>query len=43
MQSLRAVTPADIQRVMRNYFRNLIFAYVGDPRRLPDSAMQVWR
>lgn len=43
MQSLRAVTPADIQRVMRGYFRNLSFAYVGDPRRLPDSAIQVWR
>jgi zinc protease len=43
MQSLRAVTPTDIQRVMRGYFRNLNFAYVGDPRRLPDSAMQAWR
>jgi zinc protease len=38
--ALRAVTPADIQRVMRTYFRDIIFAYVGDPSRLPDSAVR---
>jgi zinc protease len=37
---LRAVTPADVQRVMRRYFRGLNFAFVGDPARLPDSAIR---
>lgn len=39
---LRAVTPADIQRVMRRYFHDLAFAYVGDPAKLPNSALD-WR
>ncbi|HYV98752.1 MAG TPA: pitrilysin family protein [Gemmatimonadaceae bacterium] len=38
--SLRAVTPADIQRVMKRYFRDLNFAYVGDATKLPDSAIR---
>jgi zinc protease len=38
--ALRAVTPADIQRVMRRYFRDLNFAYVGDAARLPESAIR---
>jgi zinc protease len=31
---LRAVTGADVQRVMRRYFRNIQWAYVGDPSRV---------
>jgi zinc protease len=38
--ALRAVTPADVQRVMRQYFRDINFAYVGDPAKLPDSAIR---
>lgn len=38
--TLRAVTPADVQRVMRQYFRGLNFAFIGDPARLPDSAIR---
>jgi zinc protease len=37
---LRAVTPADIQRVARKYFRDINFAYVGDASRLPDRAIR---
>lgn len=29
---LRAVTPADVQRVSRKYFRNLRFVVLGDPK-----------
>jgi zinc protease len=38
--ALRAVTPADIQRVARKYFRDINFAYVGDAARLPDRAIR---
>lgn len=38
--ALRAVTPADVQRVMRRYFHDLNFAFVGDPSRLPDAAIR---
>jgi zinc protease len=38
--ALRAVTPLDIQRVMRKYFRNISFAYVGDAARLPERAIR---
>ncbi len=31
---LRAVTGADVQRVSRRYFRNVRWAYVGDPARV---------
>ncbi|HLL76679.1 MAG TPA: pitrilysin family protein [Pyrinomonadaceae bacterium] len=33
-ESLRAVTPADIQRVARKYMRNLRFVVIGDPARV---------
>jgi zinc protease len=33
-ESLRAVTPADIQRVARKYMRNLRFVVIGDPTRV---------
>lgn len=33
---LRRVTPADVQRVARQYIRNVRFAYVGDARRVPE-------
>ena len=38
--ALRAVTARDVQRVMLRYFRDLNFAYVGDPARLPESAIR---
>ena len=38
--TLRGVTPADVQRVMRRYFHDLNFAFIGDPARLPDSAIR---
>ena len=38
--ALRAVTPSDVQRVMRRYFHDLNFAFIGDPARLPDSAIR---
>jgi zinc protease len=41
--ALRAVTAADVRRVMRTYFRDLNFAYVGDPAGLPESALRAWR
>jgi zinc protease len=31
---LRAVTGADVRRVARNYFKNVRWAYVGDPTRI---------
>jgi zinc protease len=34
LESLRAVTPADIQRVARKYMRNLRFVVIGDPARV---------
>jgi zinc protease len=43
MRSLRAVSPADIQRVLRTYLRDLSFAYVGDPSRLSDASVSAWR
>jgi zinc protease len=39
-RALRAVTPRDVQRVMVRFFRDLNFAYVGDPGRFPDSAIR---
>jgi zinc protease len=38
--TLRSVTPLDIQRVMRRYFRDINFAYVGDASKLPDRAIR---
>lgn len=31
VEELRAVTPADIQRVAQEYFKNIQFVYLGDP------------
>jgi zinc protease len=39
-RGLRAVTPSDIQRVLRTYYQNLQFAYVGDPAKLSDAVVQ---
>jgi zinc protease len=38
--ALRAVTPLDIQRVTRRYFRDINFAYVGDAAKLPERAIR---
>ena len=40
IDALRRVTPADVQRAARTYFRNVRFAYVGDPNRLNRAAVQ---
>jgi zinc protease len=32
LERLRAVTPADVQRVSRKYMRNLRFVVLGDPK-----------
>ena len=34
IERLRAVTPADVQRVARKYMRNLRFVVIGDPSRI---------
>lgn len=34
VDELRAVTPADVQRVARRYMRGIRFAYLGDPTRV---------
>jgi zinc protease len=34
VQDLRNVTGADIQRVMRRYFHNIRWAYIGDPSKI---------
>ena len=34
VQDLRTVTGADIQRVVGRYFRNIRWAYIGDPSRI---------
>lgn len=34
VDELRAVTPADVQRVARRYMHGIRFAYLGDPRRV---------
>jgi zinc protease len=39
-RALRTVTPADIQRVLRTYYQNLQFAYVGDPAKLDDAIVR---
>ncbi len=39
-RGLRAVTPADIQRVLRTYYQNMQFAYVGDPGKLSDEVVK---
>jgi len=32
IERLRAVTPADVQRVARTYMRNIRFVVLGDPK-----------
>jgi predicted Zn-dependent peptidase len=34
---LRAVTPADVQRVARKYMRNIRFVVLGDPKAVDTS------
>ena len=34
VQDLRNVTGSDIQRVMRRYFQNVRWAYIGDPSKI---------
>lgn len=38
---LRAVTPADVQRVARKYMRNLRYVVIGDPRSVDKSVFAV--
>lgn len=40
MAELQRVSPADVQRAARLYFKNVRFAYVGDPGRLSRAAVQ---
>jgi zinc protease len=35
MDEIRRVTPDDVRRVARTYMKNIQFAYVGDPGRVP--------
>jgi zinc protease len=39
---LRAITPADIQRVAQRWIRDVQWAYIGDVSRLPKAAMERW-
>jgi len=34
IEKVRAVTPADVQRVARTYMRNIRFVVLGDPARV---------
>lgn len=38
IEDLRQVTPTDVQRVARSYFKNVRFAYVGDPGKIARAA-----
>lgn len=40
VDELREVTPEDVQRVARQYMRNIRFAYVGDSQRLSARALR---
>ncbi|MDF2774447.1 MAG: peptidase domain protein [Geminicoccaceae bacterium] len=40
VDELREVSPDDVQRVARQYIRNVRFAYVGDPQRLSARALR---
>jgi len=40
VDELREVTPEDVQRVARQYMRNIRFAYVGDSLRLSQRALK---
>ncbi len=41
-QQLRDVTPRDIQRVARQWIRDVQWVYIGDPSRLPKASMERW-
>ena len=41
LDQVRAVTPADVQRVARKYMRNLRFVVIGDPARLDKNLFTV--
>ena len=38
IEDLRQVTPADVQRAAKTYFKNVRFAYVGDPSKIARAA-----
>ncbi len=38
IEDLRKVTPVDVQRAAKTYFRNVRFAYVGDPSKIARAA-----
>ncbi len=38
IEDLRQVTPADVQRAAKTYFKNVRFAYVGDPSKIARTA-----
>jgi zinc protease len=37
LSNLRAVSPADVQRVAQKYMRNIRFVVIGDPQRIDKS------
>jgi zinc protease len=39
VDELQRVTPADVRRVASRYMRNVTFAYVGDPSRVPGAEL----
>lgn len=39
---LRAITPADIQRVAQRWIKDVQWAYIGDVSRLPKASMERW-
>jgi len=41
LDQIRAVTPADVQRVARKYMRNLRFVVIGDPARVDKNLFTV--
>lgn len=42
VDELRAVSPADVQRVARTYMRGVAFAYVGDTTKLSPAVVAGW-
>jgi zinc protease len=42
VDELRAVTPADVRRVARQYLRGLRLAYVGDPTKLDQGLLRMF-
>jgi len=39
VENLRQVRPADVQRVARQYLRDLRLAYIGNPRQAPSLVL----